>query len=58
MVTNIRYPHENTVKSLNSGEAQMFSQDALKDTTVEMREDCYDVSKMAIGIGKRERSID
>ena len=49
---NTRYPREEIVKRLNSGEAQTFSQDALKDTTAEMREGCYDVSKTALELEK------
>ena len=45
-------PSRGIVKRLNSGEAQTFSQDALKDTTAEMREGCYDVSKTALELEK------
>ena len=45
-------PSREIVKRLNSGEAQTFSQDVLKDTTAEMREGCYDVSKTALELEK------
>ena len=34
---------------------QTFSQDALKDTTAEMREGCYDVSKTAMELEKERK---
>ena len=52
MVTNTQYPSETLLKGLNSGKAQTFSQDALKDMTAEMREGCYDVSKTAMELEK------
>ena len=46
-------PSRNNIsKSLNSGQAQTFSQDTLKDTTAEVRESCYDVSKTAMELEK------